>query len=465
MSLTGRTGRGQYDFQTSSTFALLCVLDGSARDAASRNLPKSKSIHRDYFVSGAIIDALLRNQSVAVMRYVFAPKTHAIKLETQDDHRSRCSVSVYFSSIAALLGSSGQANYAAANGTVDNMARCRRHTGMSAVSVQFGPWASRGMATRNAATMRRLESMGIGALSADEGVMALLSASDYTSTVRAVICFASFNVPVLAQAFEHLPELLLDLSPPTVASKGLSVSSPTAPPAISLDAERVERDIAGIIERALGCKIARDAPLMQSGLDSLSAVDVGSAASQRFKVNLSSTTFFDHPTIVAAAREIVRLRLGRDALAMHHRATERTVMRSETEASSLPRVVARAGELAFGAMDRDSVRFIPVERESSSYIDAPNAFNGFATTFLRVSEFDSYAFGPATASELIRLDPRQRLLIDAAAKCLFDLKSEPTVGTGTYVGCAGKDYVNLLRLHGMESVSYTHLTLPTIYSV
>ena len=89
MSLTGRTGRGQYDFQTSSTFALLCVLDGSARDAASRNLPKSKSIHRDYFVSGAIIDALLRNQSVAVMRYVFAPKTHAIKLETQDDHRSR----------------------------------------------------------------------------------------------------------------------------------------------------------------------------------------------------------------------------------------------------------------------------------------------------------------------------------------------------------------------------------------
>ena len=450
MSLTGRTGRGQYDFQTSSTFALLCVLDGSARDAASRNLPKSKSIHRDYFVSGAIIDALLRNQSVAVMRYVFAPKTHAIKLETQDDHRSRCSVSVYFSSIAALLGSSGQANYAAANGTVDNMARCRRHTGMSAVSVQFGPWASRGMATRNAATMRRLESMGIGALSADEGVMALLSASDYTSTVRAVICFASFNVPVLAQAFEHLPELLLDLSPPTVASKGLSVSSPTAPPAISLDAERVERDIAGIIERALGCKIARDAPLMQSGLDSLSAVDVASAASERFKVNLPSTTFFDHPTIVAAAREIVRLRLGRDALAMHHRATERTVMRSETEASSLPRVVARAGELAFGAMDRDSVRFIPVERESSSYIDAPNAFNGFATTFLRVSEFDSYAFGPATASELIRLDPRQRLLIDAAAKCLFDLKSEPTVGTGTYVGCAGKDYVNLLRLHGME---------------
>ena len=155
MSLTGRTGRGQYDFQTSSTFALLCVLDGSARDAASRNLPKSKSIHRDYFVSGAIIDALLRNQSVAVMRYVFAPKTHAIKLETQDDHRSRCSVSVYFSSIAALLGSSGQANYAAANGTVDNMARCRRHTGMSAVSVQFGPWASRGMPSRDQMRMNR----------------------------------------------------------------------------------------------------------------------------------------------------------------------------------------------------------------------------------------------------------------------------------------------------------------------
>ena len=53
---------------------------------------------------------------------------------------------VLFSSVAALLGSPGQAGYAAANGALDAVAAAWRRSGMLVTSVQWGGWAGAGMA-------------------------------------------------------------------------------------------------------------------------------------------------------------------------------------------------------------------------------------------------------------------------------------------------------------------------------
>ena len=53
---------------------------------------------------------------------------------------------VLFSSIAVLLGAPGQANYSAANAALDSMAVSARAAGVVVVSVQWGAWASAGMA-------------------------------------------------------------------------------------------------------------------------------------------------------------------------------------------------------------------------------------------------------------------------------------------------------------------------------
>jgi hypothetical protein len=75
---------------------------------------------------------------------------------------------VLFSSVASIIGSPGQSNYAASNAFMDGLAHFRRRKGLAATAVNWGPWADVGMAASDL-VMQRLLKDGWQPMNANEG--------------------------------------------------------------------------------------------------------------------------------------------------------------------------------------------------------------------------------------------------------------------------------------------------------
>ncbi|AKQ65677.1 Malonyl CoA-acyl carrier protein transacylase [Myxococcus hansupus] len=80
---------------------------------------------------------------------------------------------VLFSSTASLMGSPGQASYAAANAFLDALAQLRRARGLPAVSLNWGSWGEVGMAVADARRGERLAGQGMSPMSVDEALAAM----------------------------------------------------------------------------------------------------------------------------------------------------------------------------------------------------------------------------------------------------------------------------------------------------
>lgn len=110
--------------------------------AAARGMPMAGILH----AGGLLRDATLQNQSLAGLRAVFAPK--AAGSTNLSAHATLMPLAALnlFSSVAASLGSGGQANYAAANALLDASATGMQQQGVPGTAVGWGAWAGAGMA-------------------------------------------------------------------------------------------------------------------------------------------------------------------------------------------------------------------------------------------------------------------------------------------------------------------------------
>ena len=218
-----------------------------------------------------------------------------------------------FSSVAALFLGEGQANYSAANSCLDALAACRRAHGQTAVSVQWGAWAEVGMASRGTANERVAameEASGFGRVTLSRGLDALQGAvrpcgpsvlgvvpvvwsKMLGGGITAPFLLSTFS-PVACAVDEPVLSLLEHGSSPMPQRH---IPAPVAAmPAVTLE------DVLALVRKT--AKVAEtDAPLLETGVDSLGAIELRNNVQKAVagQISVPSTLVFDHPTARAIA--------------------------------------------------------------------------------------------------------------------------------------------------------------------
>lgn len=119
--------------------------------------------------AGVLDDGALLRQSWERFETVLAPKVDGAWLLHTLTAGSDLDFFVLFSSTAALLGSPGQGNHAAANAFLDALAHYRRAQGLPGTSINWGVWAEIGSAAERSVA-ERVEGQGIGVILPEQGL-------------------------------------------------------------------------------------------------------------------------------------------------------------------------------------------------------------------------------------------------------------------------------------------------------
>ncbi len=226
---------------------------------------------------GALADATLSNHAPSHVRAATAAKLSGASQLQRITAQHPTAATLLFSSVAALLGSPGQASYAAANAGLDAMAAGWRGSGSPVTSLQWGPWAGAGMAARHGATAARARALGLDMIQPSEG-LAALDAVAFGADLPSVIVAARFR-------WQDVREWGCDRGSggtiqPLFAALARDADDAARPAPAYCDApnggvsmERTRAKAAAAVSAAvrdlLGDGVEPRQPLMEAGLDSL----------------------------------------------------------------------------------------------------------------------------------------------------------------------------------------------------
>ncbi|MFC6938040.1 beta-ketoacyl reductase [Actinomadura yumaensis] len=281
--------------------------------------------------AGLIDDAVIGSQTPERLHHVWDAKaTAAHNLHTATRHLPLAAF-VIFSSSAAMLGSPGQGNYAAANAYCDALAARRQAAGLPAVSVGWGLWeATSAMTGSLTETDRaRMSRSGVGALPNEHGLALLDAALRHGD---ASLLAANLDLRALAvQPAESLPGALRALVSGggervrRTAATGSARPDDWAGRLAGMSAAEQQRamlnlvrgHVATVLGRTDADSVRGDASFKELGFDSLTGVELRNRLADATGLRLPPALVFDYPQAGVLA-EHLRTRLvpeGADASA------------------------------------------------------------------------------------------------------------------------------------------------------
>ncbi|GAB4460440.1 MAG: hypothetical protein OHK0037_07690 [Elainellaceae cyanobacterium] len=272
-------------------------------------LPLRGVIH----AAGVLDDGVLQNLTWERFQSVLAPKVQGA-WSLHDLTRSHdLDFFVCFSSVASLLGSAGQANYAAANAVLDGLMQYRRCLGLPGLSVNWGAWAV-GMSTQLMERERqRLKSQGMTLITPEQG-LPLLSELLRQNQVQAGVLpidWAAFRAAQPGRALPPFFERVLPAEEPAAAPaapallQSLQQGGDSQSDLYGNRLERLQQFIREQLAKVLGFSAPELIDLHDNfadlGMDSLMAVEFTHRLQAGLGYSISQALLFDHPSVAALA--------------------------------------------------------------------------------------------------------------------------------------------------------------------
>ncbi|MEB4212379.1 SDR family NAD(P)-dependent oxidoreductase, partial [Mycobacterium sp. 94-17] len=422
-------------------------------DDISARRPLSGVIHAAGVLDDAMVTSLTPERVDAVLRAKIDAAWNLHEL-TRD---ANLSAFVMFSSMAGLVGSSGQGNYAAANSFLDGLAAHRRAHGLPAVSLAWGLWdqASAMTGGLDAADLARLGRDGILALSSDEAMelfdTALIVDEPFLAPARidlgalrahAVSVPPMFTDLVNAPTRRRVDDSLAAAKSKSALAHRLDGLSETEQHAVLLDL--VRSHIATVLGNTAADAIDPDKAFQELGFDSLTAVEMRNRLKTATGLALSPTLIFDYPTPNGLAGYIRTQLAGLPQEIKHApvaRVTDDDPIVIVGMACRYPGGVNSPEDLwTMLAEGRDVLSEFPTDRGwdlAGVYNPDPDVpgtcytrTGGFVDG---VGDFDPAFFGIAP-SEALSMDPQQRMFLELSWEALERAGIEPGTLRGSATG-------------------------------
>ncbi len=276
-------------------------------EEVSRTLGPLKGI---LHAAGVLDDGYILTQGPEKAASVFAPKVSGTVNLDRATRQQPLDFFLLCSSIAAVFGNAGQADYAAANAFMDAFAETRSLSDAPGrtVAVAWPLWAEGGMSTDAATQDAQRRRLGLMHLPKKAGIEALEAVLSGTGAPRSTVFYGDLEridevlgafgqVPEKAEsaapeaempAFEGPPEAAPDIDPATLRQKTIDLVRETLADVLEMDAARIRAN----------------RKLEEYGLDSIAIVESTNRLEEVLGP-LSKTLFFEYVDLEGVAGHLV----------------------------------------------------------------------------------------------------------------------------------------------------------------